>query len=249
MNEDLSDEELFERNFPHVKQIAQKMAAKLPAFVDIKDLIQWGSIGLLDAIQKYDRTRENKFKTYSEFRIRGAILDGLRNMDFAPRSIRDTQKDFTTVVRDLTIKFGRAPYSNELAEELGIKVEEVHERQALDNPKSILSLDETFEFSSGDRRSLLDIVTGGEDVEEKIVNKIHLKRQCELVADYFSKQTTKNASILEAYFFRAMNLKQIARMHRLSESRISQLIKLHSMNLKRLITDHERGWRPVNNGG
>src|ERR1700729_1649534 len=94
---------------PLIKFIAQKIAVRLPSNIELDDLISSGVIGLMDAIEKYDPTRDNKFKTYAEFRIRGAILDELRAQDWVPRSIRDKAKLLDRTTIELEAELGRSP--------------------------------------------------------------------------------------------------------------------------------------------
>src|ERR1044071_425117 len=98
---------------PLIKFIAQKIAVRLPSNIELDDLISSGVIGLMDAIEKYDPTRDNKFKTYAEFRIRGAILDELRSQDWVPRSVRDKSKMLDRTIVDLEVSLGRSPKDEE----------------------------------------------------------------------------------------------------------------------------------------
>src|ERR1044071_5939186 len=98
---------------PLIKFIAQKIAVRLPSNIELDDLISSGVIGLMDAIEKYDPTRDNKFKTYAEFRIRGAILDELRAQDWVPRSVRDKAKLLDKTIVDLEVSLGRSPKDEE----------------------------------------------------------------------------------------------------------------------------------------
>src|SRR5579863_7824162 len=105
---------------PLIKFIAQKIAVRLPSNIELDDLISSGVIGLMDAIEKYDPSRDNKFKTYAEFRIRGAILDELRAQDWVPRSVRDKAKLLDRTYSSLEQSIGRPPTDEEVAAELKI---------------------------------------------------------------------------------------------------------------------------------
>ena len=111
-------EELIREYTPLIKFIAQKIAVRLPSNIELDDLISSGVIGLMDAIEKYDPTRDNKFKTYAEFRIRGAILDELRAQDWVPRSVRDKAKLLDKTVADLEAELGRQATDEEVASKL-----------------------------------------------------------------------------------------------------------------------------------
>src|SRR5580692_3721749 len=112
---------------PLIKFIAQKIAVRLPSHIELDDLISSGVIGLMDAIEKYDPKRDNKFKTYAEFRIRGAILDELRAQDWVPRSVRDKAKMLDKTYAKIEQLKGRQATDDEICQELGISQSEYHE--------------------------------------------------------------------------------------------------------------------------
>ncbi|MFN9065764.1 MAG: sigma-70 family RNA polymerase sigma factor, partial [Bdellovibrionales bacterium] len=120
-------DELISEYSPLIKFIAQKIAVRLPSNIELDDLISAGVIGLMDAIEKYDPTRDNKFKTYAEFRVRGAILDELRSQDWVPRSIRDKAKILDKTMINLEQELGRSPSDEEVAKALQVSIEEFHE--------------------------------------------------------------------------------------------------------------------------
>src|SRR5438128_10494292 len=111
---------LINETLPLIKHIAHRVAIRLPANIEMRDLINAGVIGLLDAIEKFEPERNVKFKTYAEVRIRGAILDSLRNLDWAPRSLRKKSKDLEKTYADLSQKLGRPATDEEVSEALGV---------------------------------------------------------------------------------------------------------------------------------
>ena len=127
---------------PLIRFIAQKIAIRLPSNIELDDLISSGVIGLMDAIEKYDPSRDNKFKTYAEFRIRGAILDELRSQDWVPRSVRDKAKLLDRATVELENDLGRSPTEEEVAEKLQISVEEYYDLVNQVKPVSVLSMDD-----------------------------------------------------------------------------------------------------------
>ena len=127
---------------PLIRFVAQRIAARLPSNIDIDDLISAGVIGLMDAIEKYDPSRDNKFKTYAEFRIRGAILDELRSQDWVPRSVRDKAKKIERAYAELEQKFGRAVTDQEVSKALGIGIDEYYEMSSKVKSVTLLSIDE-----------------------------------------------------------------------------------------------------------
>src|SRR3989442_13145435 len=117
---------LINETLPLIKHIAHRVATRLPSNVEIRDLINAGVLGLLDAIEKFEPERNVKFKTYAEVRIRGAILDSLRNLDWAPRSLRKKSKDLEKIYAELTQKLGRAATDEEVSEAMGENIEDFH---------------------------------------------------------------------------------------------------------------------------
>src|SRR4051812_7670038 len=153
-------EKLIMEYAPLIKFIAQKIAVRLPSNIELDDLISSGVIGLMDAIDKYDPTRDNKFKTYAEFSIRGAILDELRAQDWVPRSIRDKAKLLDKTMVALEADLGRLPTDDEIAGALNLNIEEFHELLNQVRPVSLLSIDESQTFSNVDKKSILNILEG-----------------------------------------------------------------------------------------
>src|ERR1700733_2574518 len=138
---------------PLIKFIAQKIAVRLPSNIELDDLISSGVIGLMDAIEKYDPSRDNKFKTYAEFRIRGAILDELRAQDWVPRSVRDKAKMLDRALIELEAQLGRNASEEEIATKLGIQIDDYHDLVNQVRPVSVLSIDDAATFSNIDKKS------------------------------------------------------------------------------------------------
>src|SRR4051812_1043739 len=142
---------------PLIKFIAQKIAVRLPSNIELDDLISSGVIGLMDAIEKYDPTRDNKFKTYAEFRIRGSILDELRAKDWVPRSVRDKAKLLDRTMIKLEAELGRVAEDEEIAAALAMNMEEFYDLVNQTRPVSLLSIDDAATFSNVDKKSILNI--------------------------------------------------------------------------------------------
>src|SRR5947207_16024125 len=117
---------LIQETLPLIKHIAHRVAIRLPSNVEIRDLINAGVLGLLDAIDKFEPERNVKFKTYAEVRIRGAILDSLRNLDWAPRSLRKKSRDMEKTYADLSQRLGRPATDEEMSEAMGEDLEDFH---------------------------------------------------------------------------------------------------------------------------
>lgn len=214
---------------PLIKFIAQKIAIRLPSNIELDDLISSGVIGLMDALDKYDPSRDNKFKTYAEFRIRGAILDELRAQDWVPRSVRDKAKLLDRTMIDLETDLGRAPTEEEVAEKLNITIEEFHSLVNQVRPVSVLSIDEQASFSSVDKKSLLSILDGCKF--NNPFNQLNLKSVKNIVARAIEELPERQRLVLSLYYYEDLNLKEIGRVLRVTESRVSQL---HAQAIARL---------------
>jgi RNA polymerase sigma factor FliA len=206
---------------PLVRFVAHKIAIKTPPNIEFDDLISSGVIGLIDAIEKYDPTRNNKFKTYAEFRIRGAILDNLRAQDWVPRSVREQVKRLERTNAKLEQELGRKANISEITSALGVDLESYHRLMNKIKSTSLLSVEEMVYAAPGhlssersethaeQNESVLAKV-GMENTKQKLVGDIELLP--------FNQQL-----ILNLYYYDNLSLKEIAKIINLSESRVSQL--------------------------
>lgn len=206
---------------PLIKYIAQKIASRLPANIELDDLISCGVIGLMDAIEKFDPTRDNKFKTYAEFRIRGAILDELRAQDWVPRSIREKAKLIDRAYQKLESELGRPATDEEMCEELKMTQEEFHDMVNKSKSVSILNIDDSATFNRGDKKSIAGITD-----ESKHVNPFFAvanKNFREKIKEGISQLPEKQRLVLSLYYYEDLNLKEIGQVLDVTESRVSQL--------------------------
>ncbi len=206
---------------PLIKYIAQKIAVRLPSNIEFDDLVSSGVIGLMDAIDKYDPTRDNKFKTYAEFRIRGAILDELRAQDWVPRSIREKAKNLERTHLRLENKLGRIPTEDEIISELNITKEEYYELLNQVKSVSILSLDETGTYGGTDRKSILSLVDSNK--VSGPLKQLDYKALKERVTKAIESLPEKQRLVLSLYYYEDLNLKEIGEVLDVTESRVSQL--------------------------
>lgn len=214
---------------PLIKFIAQKIAVRLPSNIELDDLISSGVIGLMDAIEKYDPTRDNKFKTYAEFRIRGAILDELRAQDWVPRSVRDKAKLLDRTIIELESELGRPPLEEEIAQRLGVSMEEFFSLLNQVRPVSVLSIDEAATFSNVDKKSILNLLEGCK--LSNPYNQLSLKVLKQTVTRSIEELPERQRLVLSLYYYEDLNLKEIGRVLRVTESRVSQL---HAQAISRL---------------
>jgi RNA polymerase sigma factor FliA len=222
---------------PLIKYIAQKIAARLPANIELDDLISSGVIGLMDAIEKYDASRDNKFKTYAEFRIRGAILDELRAQDWVPRSVREKAKLLEKCYAKIEHQKGRQATDEEVCTELGITQDEFHDLLNQVRSVSLLSYDDISSFSKADKRFLQGLGENGTKVPTPFseINVAYIKRT---IAEAIRDLPEKQRLVLSLYYYEDLNLKEIGKVLDVTESRVSQLHTQAVLKLKTKLRTH-----------
>lgn len=222
-------EELIKEYAPLIKFVAQKIAVRLPPNIELDDLISAGSIGLMDAIDKWDPTRDNKFKTYAEFRIRGSILDELRSQDWIPRSVRDKAKALDRTIAQLENELSRYPTEDEISTRLNMPIEEFHDLVNQVRPVSLLSIDDQPTFSDSDKKSISNLLEGAKSGNP--FNQLNVKVVKDVVAKAIEELPERQRLVLSLYYFEDLNLKEIGQVLRVTESRVSQL---HAQAVMRL---------------
>lgn len=216
---------------PLIRFVAQRIATRLPSNIDLDDLISAGVIGLMDAIEKYDPSRDNKFKTYAEFRIRGAILDELRSQDWVPRSVRDKAKKIEKTYTELEQKLGRVVTDEEIAKELDVTLEEYYDMVAKVKAVNLLSIDEMVGPSQNDKKSLLDCLENAN--AKNPFTHLKSKGVRELLIKNIEELPEKQKLVLSLYYYEDLNLKEIGKILEVTESRVSQL---HTQAVEKLRT-------------
>lgn len=206
---------------PLVKYIALKIAYRLPPNIELDDLISCGVIGLMDAIEKFDPSRDNKFKTYAEFRIRGAILDELRAQDWVPRSIREKAKTIERSYQKLEAELGRPATDEEMSNELNITQEEFYELLNKAKSISLLNIDDTALFNRGDRRLMAGLLSSNKSTNPYMA--VSYKDAREKIKDGIKSLPEKQRLVLSLYYYEDLNLKEIGQILDVTESRVSQL--------------------------
>ena len=225
-------EEVIIQYSPMIKYVANRIAMRLPPHIEVDDLISVGVLGLMDAISKYDSSRGAKFKTYAEFRVRGAILDELRAMDWVPRSIRQKASSVDKVVQLLQAKLSRAPEDEEVAKEMGLSLDQFHD--TLNETKSIpiFSLEDLgIAKESGEQQSLLDCLAGKADADPQ--TQIRLIELKEIIAKAIDALPEKERLMVSLYYYEELTMKEIGAVLEITESRVSQI---HSKAVYRLRT-------------
>jgi RNA polymerase sigma factor for flagellar operon FliA len=205
---------------PLIKYLAQKIAVRLPSNIDIDDLFSAGVIGLMDAIEKYDPSRENKFKTYAEFRIRGSILDELRNQDWVPRSVRESNKKEDRVKLELEHELGRPATKVEVAKKLEMPLNDYQEKIARTHV-SLLSIEDLGGANKDDKKSLLECIENPNSKNPFVFLKN--KGLKNIIVKFIEDLPEKQKLVISLYYYEDLNLKEIGRILDVTESRISQL--------------------------
>jgi RNA polymerase sigma factor for flagellar operon FliA len=202
---------------PLVKYIARRIADRTPKSVEVDDLIGDGIMGLLDAAGHFDPARGVKFRTYAEQRIRGAILDSLRSLDWVPRSLRQKQKDIEDAYHVLSMRHGRAAEDEEVALHLGVPLADLH--RSLDDLKGVTL--GSFEDASGEGEGLLALIADpdAEDPHATLTEK-EIKG---LLARTVEELPHKEKLVVQMYYYSERNMKEIGAVMGITESRVSQL--------------------------
>lgn len=206
---------------PLIKYIAQKIAARLPSNIELDDLISCGVIGLMDAIEKFDPTRDNKFKTYAEFRIRGAILDELRAQDWVPRSIREKAKLIERTYSRLESELGRPASDEEMCKALNLTQEEFYDMLNKAKSISLLNIDDSTAFSRGDRKLMAGLMENSKTANP--FTAVSFKNSRDKIKEGIKTLPEKQRLVLSLYYYEDLNLKEIGQVLDVTESRVSQL--------------------------
>ncbi|HEX4106819.1 MAG TPA: RNA polymerase sigma factor WhiG [Solirubrobacteraceae bacterium] len=208
---------------PLVKYVAGRMASGLPPHVEEADLISYGLVGLISAIERFDPSREIKFETYAITRIKGAIIDELRSMDWVPRSVRARAREIEKANAKLEHKLHRAPTDEEMAGELGLSMQEFQAALVSISQSSVAALDEMWAVSdaSGDQVSLLDTLHDPNAPDPaRVVDAGDLKDR---IADAISRLPEREKLVIALYYYENLTLREIGEVLGVTESRISQL--------------------------
>jgi len=216
-------EQIILRHLPQIKYIAQRVAVGLPPHVELEDLISAGVIGLLDALEKFDESKGVQFKTYAEVRIHGAILDSLREQDWAPRSLRRKVKEVAKAYGKVEQQLGRAASDEEIAQELGLEIGKFH--VLLDQLKG-LNIGH-FQFAGQDNRGLDtdDVVLQSIPSREEITPFQFCMRQelRSILAELIELLPERERLVITLYHYEELTMREVGEILGVNESRICQL--------------------------
>lgn len=222
-------EELVVQYLPLVKHVAARLAMGLPAHIEMDDLYSYGVFGLLDALSKFDPSRGVKFETYAFTRVKGAILDGLRAMDWVPASMRQRARQVEEAYGRLEARLGRSAADEEIAEELGVSTGELGRVLADIERASLLSLDELWGDDAGEEYALRDLVRDENAADP--TQSAEWRNREEILAGAVDRLPERERMVLTLFYYDGLTPKEIGAVLGVSVSRISQL---HSRAVLRL---------------
>ncbi len=217
---------------PLVKYVAGKLGSWLPPHVEEGDLISYGLLGLIGAIERFDPDRDIKFETYAISRIKGSIIDELRAMDWVPRSVRARARDIERAMAELEAKLGRAPTDEEIAKKVGLTQDELSDSLTEISRSSIAALDELWTVSStgGDQIALIDTIEDTQGPEPQ--SAFQQTEMREAVAVAISRLPEREKLVIALYYYENLTLREIGEVLGVTESRISQLHTKAVLRLK-----------------
>jgi len=201
-----------------IKYVAGRLSIYFGSNVEFDDLVGYGAFGLIDAIDKFDISKGVKFETYASFRIRGSIIDSIRDLDWVPRSLRQKNKVLERVYVEVENEVGHSATDKEVAEKMGISMAEFYKLLNDVNVSSMMSLEEFMEQNY--ERGLEILSDSTEDKPEAALENVEIK---ELLIDSINKLPDKEKAVISFYYFEELTLKEISAIMNVTESRISQL--------------------------
>jgi RNA polymerase sigma factor FliA len=217
---------------PLVKYVAGRMSSGLPSHVEESDLISYGLLGLISAIERFEPEREIKFETFAITRIKGSIIDELRSLDWVPRSVRTKAREIERMNAKLEHKLHRAPTDKEMAEGLEVTVEEFQESLVRISNSSVVALDElwTVSDSSGDQVSLLDTIQDPQAADP--ATEMDTTEMKDRLADAIARLPEREKLVVALYYYENLTLREIGEVLGVTESRVSQLHTKAVLRLK-----------------
>lgn len=215
-----------------IKYVAGRLSIYFGSNVEYDDLVGYGIFGLIDAIDKFDIYKGVKFETYASLRIRGSIIDSIRDLDWVPRSLRKKSKDLEKAYSELENELGHAATDEQVADKMGISIDELNKTLQEVNMSTMISLEDYLDqnYESG-----IDIINDDEDrIPEKRIEMTEIR---DILTDSIDKLPEKERMVVTLYYFEELTLKEISAIMKVSESRISQL---HTKAILRMRAKLER---------
>ena len=229
-------ERLLTENLPEVRYIARRIHDRLPSHVQFDDLVHAGILGLIDAVDKFDPAKNVQLKSYARFRIRGAILDSLRQLDWSPRNLRRQARRIEEAHRHLAAKSGQAPSEPELAAHLGMELEEFQQLLGDLRGLDLGSLHAQFDDSNGEEQ-----ISGAAARQEE--DPFHLAVRAEMraqLARAIESLAEKERQVLALYYLEELNMKEVGLILDIGESRVSQIHTAALIRLRAVLRNTSR---------
>lgn len=217
---------------PLVKYVAGRIYIKVPSSVDHGDLVSCGVFGLIDAIDKFDLSKNIKFETYAIARVKGAIIDELRSLDWIPRSVRFKAKELEKTYMELEGRLKRTPTDEEVCRELGISKDKLHETISQIGNTAVVALDDTFTVGKDmdGRVGLIDIIEDESSAEPAATFEIEEMKG--LLAQAIDRLPEREKTVIALYYYEGLTLKEIGEVLGVTESRVSQMHTKAILQLK-----------------
>ena len=236
---DLRDK-IIRQYMPLVKYVAGKVGVGMPSSVEFDDLVGFGQFGLLDAIEKFDPDKNVKFKTYAVTRIRGAIFDELRQLDWVPRSVRQKSREIEDTIGDLEARLGRTASDAEIAGKLGVSEEEYQQTVMKLSGTSVLSLNDVwYSGNDNDHMSIGDSIESPSSLNpDVIVEREEIRK---IIIQAINELPEKEKMVIVLYYHEDLTFKEIGQVLEVSESRISQLHTKANLRLRAKLTNLRKG--------
>jgi RNA polymerase sigma factor FliA len=224
---------------PLVKYVAGRVSVGLPATIEHADLTSYGMFGLIDAIEKFDLEKGVKFETYAIQRIKGAIIDELRSIDWIPRSVRSKARDLEKALTALETQLRRTPTEEELAAKLDVSLDELRQMLAQVSLTSLVALDESLSGEDSERTALIDTLQDPKAVDpEASYEDAELKAT---LAEAINRMSEREKTVVVLYYFEGMTLAQIGEVLGVTESRVCQMHTKAVLGLRSKIVERMRG--------
>ncbi|MFC1606752.1 sigma-70 family RNA polymerase sigma factor [Candidatus Latescibacterota bacterium] len=239
LSTDKKRDEQIKKHLGLVNFIVARLAIGLPSWIDKRDLVNTGVIGLIDAINNFDPGKGVKFETYATTRVRGAIIDELRALDWIPRSTRSKSKEIESAISTLVNKLGRVPNDKEIADQLEWEMGKYYKALDQVSGTTLLSLDEQVELSSGGEPvTRLDTVSNN---DESVLDSIEHRELVSNVVGILKNLSEQERLAIALYYYEEMTLKEIGMVMKVSESRVSQIHTAAILKLKVKIRNQYQG--------
>lgn len=238
-NDSNTENALVEQYLPLVRTVVGRLAMTLPDHVDQDDLNSAGLVGLLQAMRNYDPASGNSFETYARVRIRGAMLDELRRMDWVPRTIHEKARKIQAVLGELEQKLGQAPTESQMAKALNMSVDEYNELLNEIRPAAFVCLDSTSTSEGVETGNLYDVVAHPN--EDSPVDEVSRRELKEVMLNRIKQLPEIQRKVLALYYHEDLHLREIAEVFGLTESRICQIHSQAILSIRSYIQRYEAG--------